>query len=61
MHVYNRALAAIVGMDRWKEEDWIKAESNLMIVKNLKRPENKNNKEKTKRPEKSRDASDGYW
>lgn len=61
LHVYNRALAAIVGMDRWKEEDWKKAEANLMIVKNLKRPENKNNKEKTKRPEKSRGTSDGYW
>jgi phage terminase large subunit GpA-like protein len=61
LHVYNRALAAIVGMDRWKEEDWKKAEANLMIVKNLKRQENKNNKEKTKRPEKSRGASDGYW
>lgn len=61
LYVYNRAAAAMVGIDRWKDSDWEKAESNIMVVKNLKRTENKNNTEKNKRPKNSRPASDGYW
>jgi phage terminase large subunit GpA-like protein len=61
LYVYNRAAAAMIGIDRWKEEEWKKAESNIMVVKNLKRPENGNNNAKTKQPKKSRADSDGYW
>ena len=60
LYVYNRAAAAMIGIDRWKEEEWKKAENNIMVVKNLKRPENETNNAKNKRPKKPK-ADDGYW
>lgn len=60
LYVYNRAAAAMIGIDRWKEEEWKKAENNIMVVKNLKRPENETNNAKKPRPKKDR-TGDGYW
>ena len=60
LYVYNRAAAAMVGIDRWKEEEWKKAESNIMVVKNLKKPENVTNSAKNSRPT-NRRPKDKYW
>lgn len=60
LYVYNRAAASMVGIDRWKEEEWKKAEDNIMVVKKLKRPENKTNNAKTTAPKKPRDH-ENYW
>jgi phage terminase large subunit GpA-like protein len=57
LHVYNRAAASLVGVDRFKEEDWQRLEMNIMVVKNIKRKENQGEAQKVK---KKRDNS-GYW
>lgn len=59
LYVYNRAAASMVGIDRFKDDDWKKLEANIGVVKNLKKSENKNNDTKTKRPRKAK--ADNYW
>lgn len=58
--VYNRALAAMVGIDRMSEEQWKKLETNISVVKNLKRPENEKKAPKqSSKPHKQRDEE--FW
>lgn len=59
LHVYNRAAAHIFGIDRFKEAHWKKLESNIMVVKNLKRPENKTVKKETRPKAKKKKSS--FW
>lgn len=37
LHVYNRALASIIGIDRMNEEHWIKLESNIGVATTFKK------------------------
>lgn len=58
LFVYNRAAAHIYGIDRFKEDDWSKLESNLTLVKKIERKENISNS--AKKPKKKRSKT-GYW
>ncbi len=50
LHVYNRAAASIIGIDKLNETGWQKLEANIMVVKKLKKDENiKSEKKKHKR------------
>jgi len=46
VRVYNRAVASLVGIDRFKENDWLRFERNMGVAKPLKK---KNNKRDTKK------------
>lgn len=62
LHVYNRAAASMVGIDRFKEQHWTKLEAQINVVKKLQRTENKNSKQSDKRKKKKRNRKNtGYW
>jgi len=59
LHVYNRAAAAIIGLDRLNESGWQKLEGEISIAKKVIKSENRkdlNLKKKKKRRNKS-----GFW
>lgn len=57
LHVYNRALASIVGIDRMKEEQYQKLEMNLGVVSKLKKKDTGTGNVKKRRKRKNRDKS----
>lgn len=59
LHVYNRAAASMVGIDRFKEQHWQKLESQINVVKKLQRKENKISK--PTKDKKAKRKRTGYW
>ena len=59
LHVYGRALAHIVGIDRLNESGWQKLESQIKLASKLKTKENRK-QERINRRKKKRKKSD-YW
>lgn len=57
LHVYNRALASIVGIDRMKEEQYLKLEANLGVVSKLKKKDTDNSVKTRKRRKKRKEGS----
>lgn len=60
--IYNRALASLIGIDRFKDSDWDKIERNIGVAKPLKTDNNEGNTKKTarKRPQ-QRAKRSNYW
>jgi len=59
LHVYNRAAASIVGIDRLNESGWQKLEKKINVVKNIKKDDNK--KDQVKPEKKKSKKRRGYW
>lgn len=58
LHVYNRAAASILGIDRLNESGWQKLESDIMIVKKVIKSENRTDSKVIKKQRKKRT---GFW
>jgi len=61
LHVYNRAAASMVGIDRFKEKDWQKLESKISIVQKLQRKDNSSSKPNNQKKANNRKKGTGYW
>jgi phage terminase large subunit GpA-like protein len=58
LHVYNRALASIIGIDRMKESDWQKLEMNIGIVNKIEKRDNGSKSDRSqKRNKRKRESS----
>lgn len=60
LYVYNRAAASMVGIDRFKDANWTKLETNINVVKKLQSRENKPKIIKKSKVKNKRQDS-GFW
>ena len=58
--MYNRAAASMVGIDRFKDANWTKLETNINVVKKLQSRENKPKIIKKSKVKNKRQDS-GFW
>lgn len=63
LHVYNRAAASIVGIDRLTDKGWEKLEAKINVVENFKKDDNKKveSPKKAKTKERSKKKKRGFW
>jgi len=60
VRIYNRAVASLIGIDRFKENDWLRLEKNMGVAKPLKKDNNKRDtKNQTRTIRKKRRSS--FW
>jgi len=57
LHVYNRALASIIGIDRMNEEQYLKLESNIGVVSKLEKKDNEQRTTKTRKRDRTKKGS----
>lgn len=58
LHVYNRAAAYVIGIDRINESGWLKLESEIMIAKKVIKSENRKDLKINKKKDKKKS---GFW
>ena len=61
VRIYNRAVASIIGLDRFKERDWAKYESNMGVAKPIEKVNNKADTKKERQPKRRRRKSGSFW
>ena len=61
LKVYNRALAAIIGIDRFKPNDWERYKTKLSLAKPIEVNENKSQAVKKEKKVIKRKRDSGYW
>lgn len=61
LKVYNRALAAIIGIDRFRPNDWERYKTKLTLAKPIEVNENKSQAVKKEKKVKQRKRDSGYW
>ena len=59
LHVYNRAAASVIGIDRLNESGWQRLESEIMIAKKVIKSENRKDLKLTKSKKKRKKS--GFW
>lgn len=61
LHVYNRAVAAIIGIDRLNESGWMRLETQKKVASKLKTKENKKQDKLDQRSRKKKKKVSDFW
>lgn len=61
LHVYNRAVASLCGIDKMKEEHWIKLEHEIGLVSKIKKKDTGDSKINPRKKERKRKRREGSW